>query len=144
MKKYKPLFWWAEKGHISKSIGPFLRKRMLETNTFVAVDEITPIGDKQTRAQGIHARMAMSRVKFPSFAPWWSKAQDQLLKFPLGAHDDFVDALAYIGLALDKQFMPKRKRQELKAPEVGSVAWLKGETKAQNKARKRAVTVEGW
>ena len=34
MAKYKPLHWWAERGHISKSIGPFLRKRMLERSTY--------------------------------------------------------------------------------------------------------------
>ena len=30
MDAHKPLHWWAERGHISRSIGPFLRKRMLE------------------------------------------------------------------------------------------------------------------
>ena len=28
MAKYRPMLWWGEKGAISKSIGPFLRKRM--------------------------------------------------------------------------------------------------------------------
>ena len=53
MERYKPLFWWAEKGHISKSIGPFLRKRMLEKRVFCSIDELTPVGDKQTRAQTV-------------------------------------------------------------------------------------------
>ena len=30
IERYSPIFWWAEKGHISRSIGPFLRKRMME------------------------------------------------------------------------------------------------------------------
>src|SRR3546814_7676827 len=30
MRKWRPMFWWAEGGHISKSIGPFLFKRMRE------------------------------------------------------------------------------------------------------------------
>jgi len=100
MKKLRPLFWWAERSHISKSLGPFLRKRMAEENVFCAVIEVIPISDKQTRAQSIQGRMAMGKVFFPARAPWWPEARDQLLKFPGGAHDDFVDALAYVGLGL--------------------------------------------
>ena len=103
MKAHKPLFWWAERGHISKSIGPFLRKRMLETHTFCSLIEMQPIADKQTRAQSIQGRLSMNRVRFPERAPWWPAARDQMLKFPYDAHDDFVDTLAYIGLGLTLQ-----------------------------------------
>ena len=58
MKAHRPLFWWAERGHISKSIGPFLRKRMLETHTFCSLIEMQPIADKQTRAQSIQGRLS--------------------------------------------------------------------------------------
>jgi len=47
MKNRKPLMWFAEKGHISKSIGPFLRKRMKETQTYIYVNEMTPVKDHQ-------------------------------------------------------------------------------------------------
>jgi hypothetical protein len=50
MKKYKPQFWWAEGGAITKSIGPFLRKRMLEKQVFCAVDPINP-GRRQAAAR---------------------------------------------------------------------------------------------
>lgn len=103
MRTRRPVLWWAEKGHISKSIGPFLRKRMAEEKVYAAIMEVTPTADKQTRAQSIQGRMAMGKVFFPSFAPWWPEARDQLLKFPNAAHDDFVDALAYIGLGLATQ-----------------------------------------
>lgn len=101
IKRIKPLNWWAEKGHISKSIGPFLRRRMLEENAFASIVEVTPAANKEQRAQSIMGRMAMGRVRFPAFAPWWPEARNQLLTFPSAAHDDFVDALAYIGLGLD-------------------------------------------
>jgi predicted phage terminase large subunit-like protein len=103
MRHHRPVFWWAERSHISRSIGPFLRKRMLETKTHCAVIEMQPISDKQTRAQSIQGRMSMGRVRFPERAPWWPLARDQILKFPFDAHDDFVDALAYIGLGLTMQ-----------------------------------------
>ncbi|GKT31950.1 Archaeophage PsiM2, terminase large subunit like protein [Aduncisulcus paluster] len=103
MSERRPLFWWAERGHITKAIGPFLRKRMAEEGIYASIVELTPIADKQTRAQSIQGRMAMGKVYFPEFAPWWPEARDQLIKFPNGAHDDFVDALAYIGLGLAQQ-----------------------------------------
>ena len=89
MAKYKPMLWWGEKGSISKSIGPFLRKRMLEKRVFCSIDEIAPVADKQARAQSIAARMSMGRVYFPRFTRWFADARDQLLKFPHSGFDDF-------------------------------------------------------
>ena len=69
---------------------------------FCSIDEITPIADKQTRAQSIQARMSMMKVKFPGFSRWWPEAHDQMLKFPQGSHDDFVDTLSLFGVGLNK------------------------------------------
>lgn len=85
----RPLLWWAERGHISKSIGPFLRKRMLETRTYINIVEVTPAVDKEQRAQSIAARVAMGKVLFPKHATWTEKAIGEMLAFPNGLHDDF-------------------------------------------------------
>src|SRR3546814_1817701 len=74
MRKWRPMFWWAEGGHISKSIGPFLFKRMREEKVYVTVVEQTPSADKQTRAQSIQGRMSMGMVHFPNFEPWFEAA----------------------------------------------------------------------
>ena len=66
MAKWKPIYWWAERGHISKSIGPFLRKRMLERDVLCSIVEVTPTHDKKQRAQAINGRMASRMVYFPS------------------------------------------------------------------------------
>ena len=129
MEKYKPVYWWAERGQITKSIGPFLRKRMIEKNVFCAIDEIVPIADKQSRAQAIMARMSMGRVHFPSFARWYGEAQDQMLKFPQGVHDDFVDSLAYIGLGLGKQVPKRAVRPAAKEAGFGTLGWIKNSTR---------------
>ncbi|MCH4543136.1 phage terminase large subunit [Ochrobactrum sp. A-1] len=121
----RPLMWWAERGHISKSIGPFLRKRMLETRTYINLVEMTPSVDKEQRAQSIAARVAMGKVLFPKNAFWTEKAVNELLAFPNGTHDDFVDALAYIGLGLNSQFGPKKATSQKSTPKVGSFAWMK-------------------
>jgi predicted phage terminase large subunit-like protein len=133
MDRYKPLFWWAEKGHISKSIGPFLMRRMLEKQVFCAIDEITPVSDKQTRAQSIQAQMSMMKVVFPGFTRWWPEAHDQMLKFPSGVHDDFVDALALIGQGLNKQ----RRFRPVVAPKeenkMGTYGWVIEDAKRERK-----------
>ncbi|MEC5291582.1 phage terminase large subunit [Aurantimonas sp. C2-3-R2] len=121
----KPLLWWAEKGHISKSIGPFLRKRMMETGTYINLVEVTPAKDKETRAQSIAARVAMGKVLFPKGAFWAEKAVNEMLAFPNGLHDDFVDALAYIGLGLQSQFGPKQQTKKTEPAKFGTLAWVK-------------------
>lgn len=125
--RHKPLLWWAEKGHISKSIGPFLRKRMTERGIYLNIREVTPATDKAQRAQAIAARVAMGKVYFPKGAAWTERAIAEMMSFPNGAHDDFVDALAYIGLGLQSQFGPGHNREsERKAPpKFGTLAWVK-------------------
>lgn len=122
--RWKPLFWWAERGHISQSIGPFLRQRMREEQVFFAIDEKTPVKDKQTRAQAIQARMAMGKVHLPSFAPWYSSAVEELLAFPNGTHDDFVDFLAWIGLGVDRLVSAERSVAATPAARTGTVRWI--------------------
>jgi predicted phage terminase large subunit-like protein len=137
MHKYKPMIWFGEKGSIAKSIGPFLRKRMLEKRIYCHLDEMAPIADKQARAQSINARMSMGRVYFPRFARWFVDARDQLLKFPHSGNDDMVDALSLIGLGLMKQ-MPARRKPEAQpdGPREFTLAWVKENTKrAEREAR---------
>lgn len=124
----RPLIWWAERGHISKAIGPFLRKRMSETGTYINLVEVTPASDKVQRAQSIAARVAQGKVLFPRKAVWSERAINELLAFPNGNHDDFVDALAYIGLGLTSQFGPRTAAPPPKQ-EFGTFGWVKEHTK---------------
>lgn len=133
----KPLLWWAEKGHISKSIGPFLRKRMEETGTYINLVEVTPAVDKEQRAQSIAARVAMGKVYFPKVSWWTERAVNELLSFPNGLHDDFVDALAYIGLGLGSQFGPSTVSSKPR-PKEGSFQWLRENDKAWERAKRSA------
>lgn len=123
----KPMLWWAEKGHISKSIGPFLRKRMQETSNFMNIREVTPIGDKAQRAQSIIGRVAMGKVFFPIDAVWTEKAINQMMAFPNAPHDDFVDTLSLIGLGLQSQFAAPNSsaKKKIEKPEFGTLAWVK-------------------
>jgi predicted phage terminase large subunit-like protein len=133
----KPLLWWAERGHISKSIGPFLNKRMLETGTYINLVEVTPAVDKEQRAQSIAARVAMGKVYFPKVSWWTEKAVNEMLSFPNGLNDDFVDALAYIGLGLGSQFGPSAGASKPK-PKEGSFQWLRENDKRWEQAKRSA------
>lgn len=138
--KQKPLLWWAERGHISKSIGPFLRKRMLETGTYINMVEVTPVADKEQRAQSIAARVAMGKVYFPVDKLWTEKVVNEMLAFPNGTNDDAVDALAYIGLGLQNQFGPSKHsiaaKQRAEQPATLTLDWVK--LSARHEAEKRA------
>lgn len=124
--KNKPLVWFAEKGHISKAIGPFLRKRMLETRNFMNVREVTPVGDKTQRAQSMVGRVAMGKLFFPKNALWTEAAIAEMLAFPNGLHDDFCDVLSIIGLTLQSQISPSTNdKQKTKEPEYGTLAWVR-------------------
>lgn len=138
----KPLIWWAERGHISKSIGPFLHKRMAETGNYMNVREVTPIGDKAQRAQSMVGRVAMGKLYLPQDAPWVEKAINEMMAFPNGTHDDFVDTLSLIGLGLQSQFSPTATSAKRKddTPKFGTLGWVKLADKwaEEQKARKTA------
>ena len=143
MKKHKPVTWWAESGHISKSIGPFLYKRMTEEKVYVHVQEQVPSKDKVTRAQSIIGRMAMGMVYLPSSEPWYEDARQELLKFPNARHDDFVDTLAHIGMGLERQLRASPTAEVKAGPKVGSLAWVKYASE-QRKRRMSLATQRGW
>lgn len=138
MQRHKPLFWWAENGHISKAIGPFLRKRMIESSIYCSIVEMTPVKDKLTRAQSIQAMASLGRVRFPAFAPWWGQAEQELMKFPAARHDDFVDTLAWIGLGLNLQHNAPAPISIAPKFKTGSFAWMKQQTKDEEIAKRLA------
>jgi predicted phage terminase large subunit-like protein len=132
--KYKPLRWWAESDHIVKSIGPFLKSRMRERQTYFGWTSVDGYADKQKKAQAIQGRMAWKTVLFPAQAPWFGDAKDELLKFPRAAHDDFVDALATFGRGLGLMSGPPKEKPVETGPKEGSWGWLKQSSETQRRA----------
>ena len=128
MAEHDFLWWRAASDHISKSVGPFLRKRMLERRVFCNIVESPEAGDKVKKAQAIQARMAMGRVRFPAGAPWLMRAKAEMLKFPHGKHDDFVDALAHLGRGLRTMVRAAPETvvaNENRMPKPGTLGWIK-------------------
>lgn len=143
MKRWKPLVWWAESGHISKSIGPFLFKRMREEKTYVTVREQVPAQDKVARAQSIAGRASMGMVRFPTHAIWCERARSECLKFPQGRHDDFVDTLAHIGLGLDRIIRAPIEQERKDKPKVGTMGWIKAAGKLEREKKQQLITLGG-
>ena len=146
MKNRRPFYWWMESEMISKSFGPFLRKRMIEENVYIPIDEVTVSKDKMTRARAIQGRLSMQKVRFPRFAPWWQDARTQLLKFPTGSNDDFVDFLSHIGLGLVKQFTPSTQtsKNETNVVRVGSPQWIVRQSALRAARQQREKAIAGW
>lgn len=142
-KEHKPVTWFGETGQISKSIGPFLKKSMDELKLWFYINEITPTADKQTRAQSIRGRMAQGKVRWPAGAAWFEDVRSEFMKFPYGKHDDFVDAMALIGLGLAKQFHGKAIKDAANEPKVGTWGWLKKASKLEGKAKRNRMAMGG-
>lgn len=143
-KTHSPMLWWMESELISKSFGPFLRKRMQEESIYTAIDPVTVSKDKKARARSIQGRMQMHKVHFPAFAHWWPDAKNQLLKFPYGTHDDWVDWLAHIGMGLTKEIGASRQTANDNVVRIGSVAWMLKSAKLREQTRSRKEVNSKW
>ncbi len=71
----------------------------------LVVRELKADKDKRSRATPLSAKMESGQVFFPDdpMCDWVHEAERELLTFPLGAHDDIVDTLAYGVLNLNKR-----------------------------------------
>jgi predicted phage terminase large subunit-like protein len=112
VRKWKPVGWAEEHGQIKSGVGPFLVKRMIESQSFVYREQFPTRGDKAVRAQSIRGRMAMQGLHVPSGAPWLSDFISELMSFPVGVHDDQVDALGLVGQLMDRIGMGREKPAE--------------------------------
>ena len=107
-----PEMFGIEETQISKAIGPFLNRAMVEQNTFPTVIGLSPHRtDKQTRARSIQARMRAGAVRFDKKADWYQALEDEMMRFPRDRHDDQVDAMAYLGLIVDKMIDAPTKEE---------------------------------
>lgn len=90
-----------ENGQIKMTMDPILQKRMQEKKKYISLETLTPgRADKMARARPIQARMQQGKVYFPRDSHLFSPLIQEMLRFPNGKHDDFVDSLAWIGQML--------------------------------------------
>lgn len=105
----------VEDGQIWRAIEPLLKKRMSERKEFWSYEPLKPLTDKLSRARPLQGRMQQGRVVFPDEASWLKDTQTELLRFPAGAHDDIVDAMAWgVRLCISRE---PPKSEPVKQPE---------------------------
>lgn len=116
-ERYNPDLIGIETGQIELTLEPFILKAIEERKIALPYEKLKTRGmDKGTRARSIQGRMEQNKVFFPTVesTPWMGAVQNEMLKFPLGANDDIVDALAWIGIMLMTMV---GRREEKKKPE---------------------------
>lgn len=140
---HKPVFWYAEKGQIAKSIGPFIEKRMREEGVYVPFVLEMRTQDKMQYAHSARARCAQGRIRFPRWAPWWPRAKTEMLKFPNARFDDFPDTLSIIGMRMNQNHGPGANLVK-KGPKEGTFGWLKEQFKRQDRDAAARAARAGW
>lgn len=100
-----------EKGQIEKSLMPFISAEMLKRGRFINFLKLTSSHDKVTRARSIQARLRAGGVKFDKTKSWYVGLEQEMLRFPRDLHDDQVDAMANLGLALDRMIEAPTARE---------------------------------
>lgn len=96
-KQFKPNIFGIETVSYQKALLYFLHEEMKRRNQILPIADINPPNDKtkQMRIGSLIPRFEWGHV---FFAQGQTDLELELLKFPRGAHDDIIDALAYIEL----------------------------------------------
>lgn len=125
-----PLTLGVEDSQIWKAIKPLFEKRCSERKTYPPFEVLKPLTDKLARARSLQGRMQQGRVYFPKDAPWLNDVHTELLRFPAGAHDDIVDAMAWaVNLCVGRspRVMPKPKMPPSWREKVSQHVSMQGE-----------------
>jgi predicted phage terminase large subunit-like protein len=140
-KDYSVMEAFYEKGQLDKAVGPFLEKRMAEKKAYFTLTRLPVAGNKGMRSLSLRGRMRQGKVRFPSFAPWWPTAKEQLLKFTGSGddkEDDFCDMCALIGQAMEDTVPASKPASNvIKMPRVGTLAWVKWASDKESRYKKR-------
>lgn len=91
-----------EDGQISRTMKKSLKKRMQEKRVYINLDNkeyiLKPIKSKTVRARPLQGRMSNKKVRFPRGQAWVDTMMTEMLRFPAGAQDDQVDAMAWVAI----------------------------------------------
>lgn len=112
---YRPVAWIGEAGQIRRASEPFIRKRMRERALYGRLDYINRTNKKTVEARSLQAVAAQQRIYIPN-TEFGEELLEQIVRFPAARHDDAVDALANLFLAVDKLYGGTKKITGAKKP----------------------------
>jgi predicted phage terminase large subunit-like protein len=110
-KKWTPQFFIVEKGAITNSILPFLKVKMMEEDIWPLIHMVSIKIDKIQNTASIRGRMRAGNVKFDKEASWYQTLEQECIRFPRDRHDDMVDTLSLMGVAMNKFIEAPTKKQ---------------------------------
>jgi predicted phage terminase large subunit-like protein len=94
LRKWNPMCWFPENDNNWKSVENFVKIAMRQNglNNRIIPLQLVGQGNKEAKAQSMDAAMRQGLVHLP--ANWHLKTEflAELASFPMGAHDDMVDA----------------------------------------------------
>lgn len=114
-QKYKALVVGIERGSLKNAIMPYLTDQMMRLSTFPRVKEVTHGNQKKTEriAWALEGRFEHGRIFFNEDAEYVRPLISQLVDFPNPlAHDDMIDALAYIDQVASTDYMEVDEDEE--------------------------------
>jgi len=128
---YKPGIFTLEAENIQRTIMPFLKLKMRETNIFPNITAQLPRGDKISKARPFQGRAREGAIHLPAKGPnqpdWLFDTEFQLRRFPRGRKKDIVDSIGVLCHQLADQWrLPTR--QEIIAAEQDQYIPLDAQT----------------
>ena len=106
VKRWKPLSIGCEKGALFNSIRPYLMESLRARNIFIEMEPLSNMGTSKANRilWALQGRFEQRMIHFPEEWPeWCNELVKELATFPsTAAHDDCVDALAFIDQFADR------------------------------------------
>ena len=96
VSKWHPLSVGVENVAYQAALQHFLEKEMPKRGIFFRIQPLKAEKKKELRIDAIQPRFVVGTVWFKRNAEWLDKIESELLAYPNGAHDDVIDALAYM------------------------------------------------
>ena len=93
---WRPLSVGIEAVAYQSALQHFLQKEMPKRGIFFRIQPLKAEKKKELRIDAIQPRFVVGTVWFQKGAAWLDKIESELLAYPHGAHDDVIDALAYM------------------------------------------------
>jgi len=106
-QRYKPVLVGIEKGSLKNALMPYLQDTMRRLNTYPRIVEVSHGGQKKIEriVWALQGRLENERLLVKHDAEFLEALQDQMSDFPNPmAHDDLLDALAYIDQVAHTQY----------------------------------------
>lgn len=96
VQKWRSLSVGIEAVAYQAALQHFLEKEMPKRGIFFRIQPLKAEKKKELRIDAIQPRFAVGTIWFKRHAAWLDKIEGELLAYPHGAHDDVIDALAYM------------------------------------------------